>query len=645
MDRHSRLGEFADTNFDPRQYVKLVANGNVSRKQIKEQHELIKSLSSRTAEDLKLNVFKNYPRYIDAAKAISKFEAELEQLKDGLTEEQDIIERLDTLFTTGSAPGIQQKWDDRGRLQQVKSLDRNNPLLAGECVFQGRFTVLDVVTHEPRGQAHGFLMTNSLVIALHPDPRSQFAVSKRARGGGDLVLDSVDPLSTLNVTDLDSVKNAVLIEGATKASILVYTSGRDKRAWLVALRRAAANVKGIAPTGDSEAAVDTDEEWLREVPEELDVCVAQRDFQRAVELAVRAQTELSRAHGTSRAREDLKDLVRDKVTVLTRALCAELRRPAIRRNAIRANLKFLLDLGEGDRAHQVYLQNRSEAIRVNFRKLKMEGSTELYVLKLARNFFSTLRSACIEFDDLFDAADTSAFMAWATRELEHFAMNFSDQVLQSLTKFPTVAQCINKVMEQCDQLQNHGLDLGFVLWRMLEPRTLDAIEDAGIALVGSTSTDLDIETWAPQRFSGNHAKKQFVDRMIACDFDDVETYIQGKDCVLFEATTNFITRVHEYRKCALLLLHLELSELLFKWLNEVFMIFMKWLVRSCGDASSADSKEMFAKNAEVLLWLLGATKERLEEPLGATSPLLENLVVEATALWQRGLTDDGVSYV
>eukprot|EP00041_Stephanoeca_diplocostata_P031831 m.1002256 g.1002256 ORF g.1002256 m.1002256 type:complete len:103 (-) comp24035_c0_seq2:4476-4784(-) len=77
----------------------------------------------------------------------------------------------------------------------------------------------------------------------------------------------------------------------------------------------------------------------------------------------------------------------------------------------------------------------------------------------------------------------------------------------------------------------------------------------------------------------------------------------------------------------------------------VFMIFMKWLVRSCGDASSADSKEMFAKNAEVLLWLLGATKERLEEPLGATSPLLENLVVEATALWQRGLTDDGVSYV
>ena len=58
----------------------------------------------------------------------------------------------------------------------------------------------------------------------------------------------------------------------------------------------------------------------------------------------------------------------------------------------------------------------------------MEGSTELYVLKLARNFFTTLKTTCAEFDDLFDAADTSAFMAWATRELEHFAMNFSDQV-------------------------------------------------------------------------------------------------------------------------------------------------------------------------------------------------------------------------
>lgn len=73
-------------------------------------------------------------------------------------------------------------------------------------------------------------MTNSLVIALHSDPRGQFAVAKQARGGGgDLVLDSANPLSTLNVTDLDDVKNAVLVEGATKASILVYTSGRDKR--------------------------------------------------------------------------------------------------------------------------------------------------------------------------------------------------------------------------------------------------------------------------------------------------------------------------------------------------------------------------------------------------------------------------------
>lgn len=48
-------------------------------------------------QDLKSNVFENYPRYIDAAKAISKLEAKLEQLRDGLSEEQDIIERLDTL--------------------------------------------------------------------------------------------------------------------------------------------------------------------------------------------------------------------------------------------------------------------------------------------------------------------------------------------------------------------------------------------------------------------------------------------------------------------------------------------------------------------------------------------------------------------
>ena len=43
----------------------------------------------------------------------------------------------------------------------------------------------------------------------------------------------------------------------------------------MALRRAAASVKGLEPSGESEAATDGDEEWLREAPEELDVSCRQ----------------------------------------------------------------------------------------------------------------------------------------------------------------------------------------------------------------------------------------------------------------------------------------------------------------------------------------------------------------------------------
>jgi hypothetical protein len=74
------------------------------------------------------------------------------------------MQGLDELLKTGLPPGVKAQLDEGSRLQQIKSLDRGNPLLAGECIHQGKMTLLDAATQTVRGQAHAVLLTNSLVV-------------------------------------------------------------------------------------------------------------------------------------------------------------------------------------------------------------------------------------------------------------------------------------------------------------------------------------------------------------------------------------------------------------------------------------------------------------------------------------------------
>ena len=491
-----------------------------------------------------------------------QLDSQMQNLYDGLREDQGLFGSIDSLLKTGSAPGVDQRFDQQSRLQQVQGLDWSNPLLAGECLHQGRFTCLDPATLSSTGASnglgHGFLLDTSFLFATY----DQYGRTGRKNVKEHLVLDTIEPLTGLVVKDhpdSKGCKNAFMVEGTGPARLLLCPSAREKRAWLAALRRAVAYFHGQEVECDS-GDEDGSDDWLQDVPEDLDVFIAQRDFENSVALATKAQAKLAEStHAMSSNFFELKSTIEGKIGILTNTLCTELKRQGIRLNAIRSTVKYLLQLGETDRAHQMYLKNRSESIKNNSRKLKMEGSTELYVLKLSHTFFSTLRSTCVEFNDLFEDMTKSAFIVWATNELEYFATSFGQQVLQPITKFPTVAKCVQEVMRQCQQLSSYGLDLEFVLWRLIEPKACEQIEDAGIQLRVNTATDLEIEPWEDQRFSGNHFKKEFAKKLEKAGFEQIPEYLAGKSCVLFEATTNLICKMMEFSDCIVRLMDQEVG--------------------------------------------------------------------------------------
>ena len=70
----------------------------------------------------------------------------------------------------------------------------------------------------------------------------------------------------------------------------------------------------------------------------MDVCIAQRNFEGAVDFAVRARAGFEESKAVT-GMVALRRLMDEKVDKLTTALCAELKRPAIRKSAIRAAVR------------------------------------------------------------------------------------------------------------------------------------------------------------------------------------------------------------------------------------------------------------------------------------------------------------------
>lgn len=308
----------------------------------------------------------------------------------------------------------------------------------------------------------------------HSLPHSLLQVAKYLTFGQSvdqerLSLLSVDPLTALSaasVADAKSHRHGFIVTSPSEQRLFVAPSQRDKQAWILALRRAVADFSGETIEGGDDAAgveveltddAGDEQDWLFDAPEDLDVFIAQRAFEPAVDLVERARDEL-KAHPPSQARGELEAALDRRVQQLTVTLCTELGRPALRRLAIRSIVRLLLRLGEREQACSMYLLNRTQATRREFRKLKMEGSTELYSYKLARMFFTALRTTCLEFADLFEPEARSAYVRWAQEELGQFAFVFSRQVLQSsTTSFSTVSQSVDVALTHCRSVRGGGL--------------------------------------------------------------------------------------------------------------------------------------------------------------------------------------------
>eukprot|EP00050_Salpingoeca_kvevrii_P010973 m.11828 g.11828 ORF g.11828 m.11828 type:complete len:658 (+) comp3180_c0_seq2:108-2081(+) len=621
--------------------IRSLSTANVTLVQLQDYKARMEAMAERNYVDLKASVFRNYTRYIETSKEISKLEAEMYDLGNQLAEHNSVVQGMRELAATGLAPGMERVEETTASLAQVNGVQRSNPLLVGECVHQGRLSL--VQEDDRRCAVHCFLVPNSLVIAAIPSKDSVSSLAVGGRGGsGRLELVAIEPLLELKLSADEDVDNTFAVIGPSTSWTFATVSITDKRQWMAALKNAMLAVNGAKQSeaeSEQDAVTTEQDAWIFDAPEDLDVMIAQRAFEQAANLAVKVQDALSSSSLSKRKREALQH-VQDRAAQLVSVLCTELERPALRRQGIRNTVQLLLKLDAPDKAVRKYLENWSQSIRRDFRKLKMEASTELYVYKLSRIFFSTIRSACTEFQTLFELALSSVFMGWVEEELHDFSQTFARQVLLSTTaSFATIAECSEVLLSHCRALQEDGLDLEFILWRTLSENTREAIDEAGRNWTSATAHNLVDESWAPQQFRGKQGRKMFLKQLAACGVSHPNDYVDKLSSVLFEATSVFCQNAHDFIHSAARLYNPLTAECIVGWIVKLYTLFIERLARK------ANARPIFSTNAVFIQdKVLPLTIQALEERHGAPIPALKALRKDLSALWKRHASKEDVSY-
>lgn len=209
--------------------------------------------------------------------------------------------------------------------------------------------------------------------------------------------------------------------------------------------------------------------WLKDAPENLDVYIAQREFDQAIKLIEETKGYL-KDFSDSHALRDIRARINHRITQLSTVLMKELESSpsgSLRGGprAARRAVGLLIKLGHSAKACDLFLLNHKHIIQHDLEDVKMEeGATSLYVSNLSSVFFSGLRNAALEFRRAFgsNSGSYSSFIVWSINQLQVFCDRCTPVIFTN-TPLSTVAECLVAIRKECDSLHTIGINLTFKL--------------------------------------------------------------------------------------------------------------------------------------------------------------------------------------
>ncbi|XP_074846283.1 exocyst complex component 8 isoform X2 [Carettochelys insculpta] len=558
--------------FAAAEYVKQLSQQSDGDRDLQEHRQRIQALSEETAQSLKRNVYQNYRQFIETAREISYLESEMYQLSHILTEQKGIMEAVTQAlllqadrddpalgarraaadphsnpFLPLSAKEAAASEEGRQRtlttlLEKVEGCRDLLPESPGKyLVYNGDLVEYDADHMAQVQRVHAFLMNDCLLVAAWlPNRRGTYRYD---------ALYPLDGLAVINVKDNPPMKDMFKLLMFPESRIFQAENAKIKKEWLEMLEETKRNralseklrleqeapPRAAPPPPEAtnpfeqedekeptpeEETVDLSLEWIQELPEDLDVCIAQRDFEGAVDLLDKLNEYLGDKPVSQPVRE-LRAKIDDRVRQLTDVLVFELSPDRSLRGGPRATRRAvsqLIRLGQSTKACELFLKNRAAAVHTAIRQLRIEGATLLYIHKLCHVFFTSLLETAREFETDFsgNSGCYSAFIVWARSAMRMFVDAFSKQVFDSNESLSTAAECVKVAKEHCKQLSEIGLDLTFIIHALLVKDIKGALQSYKDIIIEATKHRNSEEMWRRMNLMTPEALGKLREEMRSC---------------------------------------------------------------------------------------------------------------------------------
>ena len=299
-------------------------------------------------------------------------------------------------------------------------------------------------------------------------------------------------------------------------------------------------------------------EWLQELSDDLEVYIAQREFEEAVDVIKKA-SDFCRLHEDSalvrEAGVKLETRKKQLIDVLTKELQTD---KSIRGGprAARRAVHLLIRLDRSTLACDLFLQHRAALLHSALKSSgKMESATIPYIQRQSVTFFNGILESSVEFRKAFQrsnetnkvesatlyAKKAASLLTWVEEELERFCNDRIDkQVFSPSTPLETIATCMEFVRIQAIKLKESGLDVVHLFdakFRRNIERSICEHRDKHVEAVKLRAQE---DKWEPINCFNRPGTERFVDEMSSAGIPSVRSYVYD-DCwvALTRNTTSF----------------------------------------------------------------------------------------------------------
>lgn len=259
-------------------------------------------------------------------------------------------------------------------------------------------------------------------------------------------------------------------------------------------------------------------EWFLDIPDELDVFIAQRQFEDAVNYLNKVENYIKKFGNTAdQTMTDIQKKVDQRRTNLIDLLMKELEvnpekslQGGLR--ATRTAVRLLNQLGRSTQSCDLFLKLCSSIIKTQCKRVKREGSTTTYVRHLSSVIFTNMCHMSEEFLRAFpDSTEcASAYVVWANGELSLFSSHFAKQVFMPQTSLSTITECVILVRTQCERLCTYGIDFRYQLDGALRAPLNKALSDAKDKFVDAIKVRAAEDKWIPINLNTRSALARWV---------------------------------------------------------------------------------------------------------------------------------------